>query len=283
MRTGGRGIVRVCVNLRVEGRELLPPAGPVIVAARHFHHVFDGCVLISAVPRPLHFVVAVDWLTRPVRRTATEHWLAAAHWPRIVRADGLVSTTRDVDPAVQVRYLRGAVAEGLRVLAAGHVLVFFPEGHPTVDPGETPKKGDDAAFLAFQPGFSRLAEIATRRLGVPVPIVPAGLEFRRGRRWRIVLRFGEPIAPGCADDREATVRSIEDAVRRLSGLPAKSDDLIASASTLGRSTDAPAGVVRHGRAVGDDGATTVAACADADSRVAYPARGGRCGRKVRSG
>jgi 1-acyl-sn-glycerol-3-phosphate acyltransferase len=218
MRTGAHAIVRVCLDLRVEGLEHLPSAGPVIVAARHFHHVFDACALIAAVPRPLHFVVAVDWMTRRSRRTAAELGFAAVHWPRIVRSDGLVSTTRETDPAVQMRYMRGAVAEGERVLGAKHVLVFFPEGHPNVDPGETPKKGDDTAFLPFQPGFYRLAEIAALRLGNPVPIVPAGFEYRRGRRWHVVLRFGEALLPGRSGDRATAVQSIEDEVRRLSGL-----------------------------------------------------------------
>lgn len=222
MRMGARGVARVCLDLRVEGLEHLPATGPVILAARHFHHFYDGCALIAAVPRPLHFVVAVDWMTWPGQRRIAEIGIAAVHWPRIVRSDGLVSTTRDTDPVVQLRYLRGAVEGGMRVLRAGHVLVFFPEGHPNIDPGETPKKGDETAFLPFQPGFYRLAQIAARRLGTPIPIVPAGLEFRRGRRWQLALRFGQPIVAASDHDRDATVRSIEHEVRRLSGLPVPS-------------------------------------------------------------
>jgi 1-acyl-sn-glycerol-3-phosphate acyltransferase len=216
MRPVAHGVVRVCLRVRVEGLEHLPCVGPVIVAARHYHHFFDACTLLAAVPRPIHFVASVDWMDRPGRRAAAGLGFAAVRWPRIVRFDRHSETAHITDRVVQIRSLRGAVTEGLRVLRAGHILIFFPEGYSNVDPDETPKKGDDAAFLPFQPGFYRLAEIARRRLRTPIPIVPVGFDYHRGRRWEVVLRFGAPIA---ASDRDSTIRLIEDKVRRLSALP----------------------------------------------------------------
>jgi 1-acyl-sn-glycerol-3-phosphate acyltransferase len=216
MRAIGRSFVRTCLlQIRVEGLDHLPSSGPVIVAARHYHHFFDGCALITSVPRPLHLVVAVDWANRPGRRVAADLGFAAVRWPRILRSNG-IEGTRSVRPIVETRSLRVAVMAGLRALRTGHIVVFFPEGYANVDPSETPKKGDDAAFLPFQPGFHRLAEIARRRLRTPIPIVPAGLDYHRGRRWQVVLRFGAPISTGSRDF-DSAVRLVENEVRRLSG------------------------------------------------------------------
>ena len=44
-------IARPKVKLTVEGLEHVPGSGPVLIAARHFHHLYDGCVLMKAVPR----------------------------------------------------------------------------------------------------------------------------------------------------------------------------------------------------------------------------------------
>ena len=35
------------VDLRVEGLEHLPASGPAIIAARHYHHFYDGAALLT--------------------------------------------------------------------------------------------------------------------------------------------------------------------------------------------------------------------------------------------
>ena len=48
-----RGACRLAarrIDLRVEGLEHLPATGPAIIAARHFHHFYDGCALVAVVP-----------------------------------------------------------------------------------------------------------------------------------------------------------------------------------------------------------------------------------------
>jgi 1-acyl-sn-glycerol-3-phosphate acyltransferase len=38
-------------DVRVEGLGHLPATGPAVIAARHFHHFYDGCALLAVVPR----------------------------------------------------------------------------------------------------------------------------------------------------------------------------------------------------------------------------------------
>ena len=100
-RLAGRFIRVACrllvqrIDLRVEGVEHIPASGPVVIAARHFHHLWDGCALIAASPRPLHVVVALDWLHQPVGRRLMDEVqaIAAANGANIVE---LIATSANV-------------------------------------------------------------------------------------------------------------------------------------------------------------------------------------------
>jgi 1-acyl-sn-glycerol-3-phosphate acyltransferase len=101
------------------------------------------------------------------------------------------------------------------LLRAGQILLVFPEGYPNVDPSYTPKTGDDA-FLPFQPGFLRIAALAEQDGVTRVPIVPVGLAYQRGERWRVTVRFGRPITLSPGVSLRDQVATIEEQVRNLS-------------------------------------------------------------------
>jgi putative membrane protein len=103
------------------------------------------------------------------------------------------------------------------LLHAGHALLIFPEAYPVVDPHPTPVRAD-GEMLPFQPGTVRFAELAARQLSVSIPVVPVGLRYTRGRRWRLELAFGEPLLIGPDSDQGESLATLEAAVRRLSGL-----------------------------------------------------------------
>jgi 1-acyl-sn-glycerol-3-phosphate acyltransferase len=219
MRVAARGITRVLLPMRVEGLEHLPAHGPYVLAARHFHHFFDGCVIIATIPRPTHFVVAVDWLSNAPIRALAEFGYSLIRWPVVIRSDGLVETSKNRDLDERFRYLRSMMDMTADLLEESRVIVMFPEGHTNVDPSETPKSGDLTAFLPFQPGFLRIADHAQRHRDLTVPIVPVGFEFDRRHRWRVTVRYGAPIVFDSRFPRDAAIRRIENDVRRLCGLP----------------------------------------------------------------
>jgi 1-acyl-sn-glycerol-3-phosphate acyltransferase len=201
------------VDVRVEGLQHLPATGPAIIAARHFHHFYDGCALLAVVPRPLHPIVALDWLEYPAGRWVMERACRSARWPVVPRPDDVAGNSGGT---ADVARLRAATRESVRLLRVGQMLLVFPEGYPNVDPGYTPKSDDDA-FLPFRLGFLRFVAIAERDGMTQVPIVPAGLEYRRGDRWRLTVRFGSPTALDPKRDHAEQVLAIEEQVRRLSG------------------------------------------------------------------
>lgn len=195
-------------DLTVEGAEYLPAQGPAVIAARHYHHLYDGPALIVAIPRRLHLIVALDWISRKPLRGVMQRLCQALAWPTILR------TPSGTTPCPEAqRALRRATKESVQLLRSGEVVVIFPEGYPNIDPGYTPKTGDD--FLPFQAGAIRLAALAATA-NLPVPVVPAGFAYQPGARPAIALRFGPPldISPGC--DLEAALCRLEAEVKRLS-------------------------------------------------------------------
>jgi putative membrane protein len=225
-RIAGRSIQAACrravrrINLQVEGLDSLPRTGPVLLAARHYHHFWDGCAIISVSPRSLHVVVALDWLENPLLSPVMHQACRTAGWPILSRPD---RPRQDDDPAPNARLagdvpgLLAATRASVSLLRAGRPLLVFPEGYPTIDPSYTTKSSDDE-FLPFQPGFLRFAAIASSDGSTTVPLVPVGLEYRRGERWSVTVRFGEPRVTPPGADRAEQIRLIEQEVHRLSGL-----------------------------------------------------------------
>lgn len=215
----GRGL-----DLTIEGREHVPTTGPVLLAARHFHHYWDGAIFSATFEQPIHIVVGLDW-SRGIGRRLMERLCRAARFPIILRTDDPAAASGhagQVTPTDARRYLRTAVDETGALLQSGALVIVFPEGYPTIDPHGS-RKPDRDAFLPFRPGFVQLVEHAQRAGLPPVPIVPVGMEYKaldpKERRWRVVMRFGEPVFANDRSERDALVAEIEARVRALSGYP----------------------------------------------------------------
>lgn len=205
------------LDLSVEGLEHLPRSGPVLIASRHYHHFYDGCVLAARLPRPAHILVGLDWIRSATQRRLIETACRIVRWPVVLRAD---RPRHDNTPYRQDEargYLRRALMLGATLLREGELLVVFPEGHPNVDPVYTPKRDDD--FLPFRDGYIKIVELAQRRGAPPVAVVPAGLSYNsymRGARWRVTLRLGPPDFLAGRTDTPRLARAIEAQVHALS-------------------------------------------------------------------
>jgi putative membrane protein len=194
------------IDLRVEGAEHIPDDGPFVIAARHFHHYYDGCALLAVSPRPLHLVVTLDWVEQRAAKAIMVRACRAAGWPVVDRGG---------QPGGSAR-LRAAMGECVQLLREGHALLIFPEAYPNIDPRPTPK-ATESAFLPFRPGFLRFIALAERDGVTRAPVVPVGLEYQRGDRWRLMVRIGAPIQFAPERAVGAQVLAIAEEVRRLSG------------------------------------------------------------------
>jgi 1-acyl-sn-glycerol-3-phosphate acyltransferase len=198
-------------SVRVEGLDAIPATGPVMLVARHFHHLLDGALLVRYVPRPVHIVVGLDWAADAKQRAWMERACNAAQYPVVLRAATLGQRGGYARNEL-ARYTRSGTRAAVTLLGAGRVVVVFPEGYPNVDPAFA-QKHDDDAFLPFAPGYLRMIAWAQRASGVRVAVVPVGFHYTRpskDARWSIVARIGAARFDPSNDD-------IERAVRRLSG------------------------------------------------------------------
>jgi putative membrane protein len=175
-------------SVSIDGLENVPATGPVMLVARHFHHLLDGAVLVRHVPRPVHIIVGLDWTTDARQRAWMERACRAAQYPIVLRPATLGERTGYARTEL-LGYTRTALRQSAALLAAGRVVLAFPEGYPNVDPTFARKAGDDA-FLPFEPGYLRMIAWAQRAGGPPVAVVPVGFHYTRGPRWSIVARIG---------------------------------------------------------------------------------------------
>jgi len=205
-RLAARWLVARALELHVVGLEHVPAAGPAILVARHYHHLYDAAAVLACVPREVHVLIALDWLGGGTRLHVMR-WLAAvARWPGVWRS------------GPGWRFNRDGYRLSLKLLREGRLLLAFPEGYPIIDP-EGSRRTDTDGIPPFDTGFVALA----RRAGLEVPIVPVGLWYapRPGGGWTVWLRFGRPVRLSTAErgQHRAQVATVETEVRRLSAPP----------------------------------------------------------------
>ena len=209
-------------RITVEGLENLPEQEPLLIAARHYHHLYDGCILLRCVPRRIHIFVALDWIRTRWQRVLMEWACSTLNWPTVLRTERL-SVTIDEQEGKSIfrvdevkKYLRNAVKDATLLLRQVEGLVIFPEAYPNVDPDPNPKDRG-AAFLPFRVGFVRLVELAERDKQTRVAIIPTGFCYIPGkRRLQVTLRLGKPLYRQDYEDATALARAIEECVRELS-------------------------------------------------------------------
>jgi 1-acyl-sn-glycerol-3-phosphate acyltransferase len=198
---GSRALARSLTRVHIEGdASRIPREGPVILAANH---------ISNADP-----VVVGAWLTPRLGRRI--HWLGKREmfdWPIVgwmARNGGVVPVDRG---AADVEAFR--LAE--RVLAAGQVLVVFPEGtrSPT---GELQQPKDGLAMLALR---------------TDATIVPIGVS-NTDRVWpkgsflphpggHVTMRIGEPfrlggVLPAGLDRKARKAAATETIMRRIAAV-----------------------------------------------------------------
>jgi len=206
-------------NLRVlvEGRERVPRRGAALLAARHYHHLYDGSAILHGLARQPYLFVALDWTRGSFERLVMETVCNLAEWPIALRGESLAHEPMTSTGRREARrYARASLERAAALLRRGELLLVFPEGYPTIDPSGSRKTSDDA-FLPFRPGFAAIVARAERLGSVRVPILPIGLSYdARARRTNVTVRVGEPVYRDEFASRDALVATVERSVRALS-------------------------------------------------------------------
>lgn len=158
-------LVRRWWDVRVDGLELVPRTGPVVLAANHIG-VVDGPLLVALAPRPVHALTKVE--------------MFEGRAGRVLRRAGQIPLERGgVDLS--------AVRTSLRVLRDAGVVGIFPEGHRGA--GEYDLFRNGAAYLAMVTGAPvvPVTFFGTRPPGGGKNSVPprgARVDIVYGEAWR---------------------------------------------------------------------------------------------------
>jgi 1-acyl-sn-glycerol-3-phosphate acyltransferase len=183
---------------RIEGREHVPSAGPVIFASNHLSFI-DSIAIPVAAPRPVHFMAKSSYF---------DTWASRQFFTAI----GAIAVQRGAGQAAL-----DALDQQRKILDDGRAVALYPEGTRSLD-GRLYKGRTGVAFLALQTG---------------APVVPVGLigtdaSMPVGARMpsmseRITVRFGEPLdlsrhgAATSGRARRAATDEIMAAIHALSG------------------------------------------------------------------
>lgn len=209
-------MTRRLASVRTSGLEHMPEVGPVVLAAGHVHHLYDGCTVMATVARPLHLMAALDWARPGLPRRALAAACAAARWPAVIRPESvLFNPLGGLNQAERWPRLRQAAHLAVELLARGRALLIFPEGYPQVDPRPTPRLSHDSP-LPFHPGFAHIAWRAGRRLGRSVPIVPVGIRYEGSAPMHVQIQLGAPMTLASRDALPELVEAISYRVLDLS-------------------------------------------------------------------
>ena len=221
MRLSARGLAANRLKTVASGLENIPARGPVLIVARHYHHLYDGLALFAVLPRPLHIIVTMDWVQTKPTKIFMETINRLARWPMVLRGDALLLGNNDKQSLFSewdaMRYKRAAMRQCVDLLVQGRLLVVFAEGYPNIDPVYTPKTEPDE-FLPFKAGFVNIASAAERRLSRKVSIIPAGLRYDEGKPWIGHIAFGEAIYRDEFSTKLELITFLERKVKNLSGI-----------------------------------------------------------------
>jgi len=175
-----RAVALFLCPMRVVGLENVPKDGPYIIVGNHISWLEPEWIA---------------WAVRkPVRYMAKEElfeWLFIGGVLRLIPCFPVKRGTND----------RRAFVTALRVLKAGGVLGFFPEGH----------RSESGAMIPAHPGIAGIAV----RSGAPlVPVATTNAKGVFGRFWRrdLTLTFGQPFY--AKDLGETEAQAVADAIMR---------------------------------------------------------------------
>jgi 1-acyl-sn-glycerol-3-phosphate acyltransferase len=164
-------LARLLLRFKVIGREHVPERGGAIIASNHMSYL-DIPLLGCALTRRADFVGKSELFKNPI----------IGFFFR--RLGGFPIKREKVD--------RLAIAEAVKRLQSGRLLVFYPEG----------RRSENGQLQQAKPGVGMVAAHAR------VPIIPAFIEGtervlpKRSKRLRlhpVVIRFGPPIDPSHFD------------------------------------------------------------------------------------
>ncbi len=173
----GRYYVDFCTrasfsSVKVEGRENLPADGAIMLAPNHRCALMDALLVLLISHKPIGFGARMDIFRRP-RIAAALRWLKIL--PIARERDGLKEVVKNYETFEEIT----------ECFSHGMPFCLFSEG------AHRPQRG----MMPVHKGIFRIAKSASDELGIPVYIVPVGIDYEYFTRQtgRAAVRIGKPF------------------------------------------------------------------------------------------
>ncbi len=210
------GIARLAVRwyyraVDFDGVERIPVTGPTLLVVNHPNELMDAIFAGLVAPRQLTFTGKATLFEHPVANAFLRHMRVVPL--RRSQDERPPESTIGPDAARNT----DAFAAIHTVLAAGRMVLIFPEG----------RSWDEPRLAPIKTGAARMA-LSAQEAGIEgVTIVPIGINYERkdGLRSRVLVEVGEPILLDALTDDEAQVdRLTTEISRRLHAVTLNFDD-----------------------------------------------------------
>ena len=196
------GLLRVAFRLyfrsiNIQGLERFPQHGSVLLVANHPNSLLDPAILVTLLPRPIHFGASII--------------IFKGSFVRILEAFGAIPLVRAQDDRQGMGGNIGAFKKFSRLLRDGQIVAIFPEGITQDEPHLAP----------FKTGPARIALQAesAKDFALQLAVVPVGLQFEPRRQFRgdAFIRIGEPftitdLAQAYAEDSHRAAEALTDRI-----------------------------------------------------------------------
>lgn len=184
----GSGISKALL-VRPEGTENIPKKGPVMIASRHYHALYDYPILTSIVPRYMFTLSGAENFLSPLKAWVMKKIGAYPIKNFTLKDKEKVrhseETLRQIQefPTSNYHQIKNLIWH----LQHGEAALIFPEGRAI----QVPLLGRlDREFSPPKPGTIFIIHQAEKKIGKKIPIIPTGLNYK-GNNVRV--RFGKPF------------------------------------------------------------------------------------------
>ncbi len=210
------GIARLAVRwyyraVDFDGVDRIPVTGPTLLVVNHPNELMDAIFAGLVAPRQLTFTGKATLFEHPIANAFLRHMrvvpLRRSQDERPRETAGTPDAARNTDAFAAIH----------AVLAAGQMVLIFPEG----------RSWDEPRLAPIKTGAARMA-LTAQEAGIRgVTIVPIGINYERkdGLRSRVLVEVGDPIVLDALDDDQAQVDQLTTEIsRRLHAVTLNFDD-----------------------------------------------------------
>ncbi len=205
-------------DVEIDGAERIPRDGPVLLVANHPNELMDALFAGLVSPRQLTFTGKATLFDNPVVGAFLRHMRVVPL--RRVQDERVVAAAQNdapVSPAVSAARNAEAFAAIHGALAAGQMVLIFPEG----------RSWDEPRLAPIKTGAARIA-LSAQQAGVRgVTVVPIGINYERkeGPRSRVLVEVAQPIVLDALTEAQAQVDVItHEIATRLHAVTLNFDD-----------------------------------------------------------